>query len=88
MITTLASNKTLKINRAISTSTTVNSDCYAKVDYRYTGSAGTIAGAIGLPVTLIFGPSQSIPSTITVVMGGVGNVTFGIQGGVEFINSP
>ena len=85
----LASNTSLKVNRAISTTTTVNSNCYAQVTYQYSGSSVGITG-LCFPITRYFGAGQSIPATISVVNGTGGTptaLTYTISSGVEFINS-
>lgn len=101
--TLVSSNTTLKVNRAITGATTVNSNSYAIVDYFPTSyptksdaNSNTSPSAM-LPYTRYFGPSQSVPSTFTVIMpvfyAGSGaastvNVTYTLQSGVEFINTP
>lgn len=92
----IASNTSLKVNRAISGATTVNANCYAIVTYLFTGYSVTINAQNTPPsssITRHFGPLQSIPLTFTVnnfSFGSDGNgvCTYTLQSGVEFINSP
>jgi len=85
----------MKVNRAITGATTVNSNAYAIVDYRITGIS-IVSGSQRFTedrfITRYFGPGQSIPATIVVnnvtsTAGDVGNVTYTLQSGVEIINT-
>lgn len=94
----IASNSSLKVNRAISGATTVNANCYAVVSY--TVSQVVPPGGFNYngggpdPFTRYFGPGQSVPSSFGSVVAGNGNpeltvyAYYGISSGVEFINSP
>jgi hypothetical protein len=96
----ISSNVSLKVNRAITGATTVAANCYAEVSYNPTSitSSGSTSGQIAtsaIPITRIFGPAQSIPATFTssVFIATTGSsisldVTYTLQSGVEFINSP
>jgi len=92
----IASNISLKVNRAIGGATTVNANCYAIVTYLFTSYSIVINSQNTPPsssITRYFGPAQSIPASFTVNnfnFGSDGNgvCTFTLQSGVEFINSP
>jgi hypothetical protein len=88
------SNTTLKVNRAITGSTTVNSNCYAVITYQLSnvvnGSPGAVHPAF---FTNYYGPGQSVPAsyTLTTSKDNSNNPlqdTYTLVGGVEFINSP
>lgn len=94
-------NTSLKVNRAITGATTVNANCFARVTYEATNSGlwgGSRSGIIVTnPFTRTFGPSQSIPATISVHNyyhhGGastirVATVTYTLVSGYELINTP
>ncbi len=91
----ISSNTSLKFNRAISGSTTVNSNCFAVVNYIYSGMTavtGSNEPNVQPIITRTFGAGQNIPSTlVTAVHSGNGdefNVTWAISSGFELINSP
>lgn len=89
----IAADVGYKVNRVISSSTTVNSNCYAVVSYNYSSSTVIIGAAYNkqLLFNKYFGPGQSIPATITLVAEHNGfstNNVFSLSSGVEFINSP
>mgnify|MGYP007023483655 CR=1 FL=1 len=92
----IASNQSLKVNRAISGATTVSANCYAIVTYLFSGYTPTVNAQNTPPSTAInryFGPSQAIPSSFTANnfsfgSDGYGVCTYSLQSGVEFINSP
>ncbi len=89
----IASNTSLKVNRAITGVTTVNANCYAIVTYTPNSSAPTvnISTAPNAPITRYFGPAQSIPATFqtTAYDNSTSSIlTWGLLSGVEFINSP
>lgn len=90
----IASNVSLKVNRAISGATTVNANCYAIVSYQYSnGNSGSGPDLLFEgTVQRYFGPGQSIPSTITISWWNGGTaivpIYYIIASGVEFINSP
>ena len=92
---TYSNNTTLKVNRAISSTTTVSSNCYAVIDYILTTNTSvtnnnTIYGFI----QRYFGPGQSVPTSFTAAIQAVSGSTspttgtYTIQSGVEFINTP
>lgn len=90
----ISSNTSLKVNRAISSTTTVNANSYAEVDYYYSsdtlGTSGNNIQIVG-NIKRTFGAGQTIPSTITTtVKNGAASytITYSIASGVEFINSP
>jgi hypothetical protein len=91
----ISNNQSIKINRAISGTTTVNANCYAIITYIYSSSTA-IAGPLVTPgsyeINKYFGPGQSIPATMSFLYytdnGYNGNNIFTISSGVEFINSP
>ena len=88
---TLSTNTTIKVNRAISGTTTVNPNCYAVITYNPDG--GTINGSAAAgpaPFIVYFGPGQVVPATITTTVSGFPtlNITSSIISGVEFINTP
>ena len=83
-------NVSVKVNRAISGATTVNASCYAIVTYRTTGTSNNSYNTQQI-FNRYFGPAQSIPASFTTVNydGGVAiSVTYTLQHGVEFINTP
>lgn len=89
----ISSNTSLKVNRAITGATTVNTNCYAVVTYAPNVSAPSvnISTAPNAPITRYFGASQSIPATFTTVAydnATSSTLTWGLLSGVEFINSP
>lgn len=89
----IASNISLKVNRAISGVTTVAANCYAIVTYGPNSSAPStnISTAPNAPITRYFGPAQSIPLTFTTTAydnATASTLTWGLLSGVEFINSP
>jgi Flp pilus assembly protein TadG len=85
----IASNTSLKVNRAISGATTVNANCYAVVTYNPNSSAVNSSAAAGPGLcNVYFGPGQTIPSTITTTVSSGTDTTFSLFRGVEFINSP
>lgn len=101
--TLVSSNTTLKVNRAITGATTVNSNSYAIVDYKCTSfgtwgslNSNAIPPFISEHRTRYFGPAQSIPGTYTetivyAIATGTPTtttITFTLQSGVEFINTP
>jgi len=88
----IASNVSLKVNRAITGATTVNTNCYAVVTY-LAGSLNFLGGSGAMEsysssITRYFGPSQSIPASFNVTGATNYSVTFNLASGVEFINSP
>lgn len=88
----IAADVGYKVNRVISSSTTVNSNCYAVVSYSYSSTTVTIGAAYNKQQLFnkYFGPGQSIPSTITISYAegsDYGTNTFSLSSGVEFINS-
>lgn len=90
----ISSNTSMKVNRAISSATTVNANCYAIVDYSFTShTAGTSLSNQMIPAkyTVYVGPSQTVSSTFTMsIYNGAATytITYSLTGGVEFINSP
>lgn len=89
----IASNTSLKVNRAITGATTVALNSYAIVTYGPNSSAPSIniSTAPNAPITRYFGPSQSIPATFTTTAydnATSSTLTWGLLSGVEFINSP
>ena len=67
--------ESLKVNRAITATTTVNSNCYAIVDYLPTAtSLGTVTNGggqfsvalAGGVITRHYGPSRTVPTSFTV----------------------
>lgn len=90
----------LKVNRAITGATTVNTNSYAIVSYQGAGGSASgsgFQGAGGGPgiVTRYFGPGQSIPNTFSDVVAYYStttsviavSATFTLLGGVEFSNT-
>lgn len=90
----ISDNTTLKVNRAISSSTTVNPNCYAVVDYVYSSDdAGTGFTNQLIPhsVTRNFGSGQSVPASVSVIYkdgATTYTITYAISTGYELINSP
>ena len=91
----ISSNTSLKVNRAISATTTVSANSYAIVDYLVTGYVMTLGSnrpSVDAIAQRYFGPSQSVPATYTATIhsgaGDTATVTYTLQSGVEFINSP
>jgi hypothetical protein len=89
----IASNVSLKVNRAISGATTVNANCYAIVTYSPNSTAPSvnISTAPNAPITRYFGPGQSVPASFTTTAydnATASTLTWGVLSGVEFINSP
>jgi len=93
----IASNQSLKVNRAIGSTTTVNANAYAVINYKVTlavpnVSMGSVAAGFGGIVQMFFGAGQTIPTTFTSIVGTHSNQdiigTYTIFNGVEFINSP
>jgi len=95
----IASNVSLKVNRAISGATTVNANCYAIVEYYNSGyiQGSSINQVLFVPTihTRHFGPGQSVPSAFSIQCdpdlnnaGPVAEVRYALLSGVEFINSP
>lgn len=86
-------NVSMKINRAITATTTVTTGAYAVVDYAYqAGDSFNVGDFIPvMPVTRHFGQGQVVPATITVAVRSgsviVGSFTYGITGGYEIINT-
>ena len=92
--TTPTTPTTMKVNRAISGATTVAANGYAIIDYQYSsglGGSATVSGVQSLFITKYYGPSQSIPATVTSVVSNgaaTATVTYALSSGVEFINTP
>lgn len=91
----ISSNTSLKVNRAITSTTTVNANCFAVVNYIYSGMTaviGTNEPNVQPIITRTFGAGQSIPSTLVVAVhsgnGDEFNVTWALSSGFELINSP
>lgn len=92
-------NVAMKVNRAIGGATTVNANAYAMVTYMPQGpnwspSGGQTAAAAVPPITLHFGPGQSVPSSFSysvpqITTGNTGQqtITYVINSGVELINT-
>jgi hypothetical protein len=96
---TFSNNVTQRVNRAITTATTVNPNSYAIVTYQVTAfqsTPGVNIDDFGFipPINRYFGPGQSIPTAFSqlaivrhnpqVVM----TMTYSLQSGVEFTNTP
>lgn len=93
----ISSNQSLKVNRAISSATTVNANCYAIVNYKVTSavpaiSMGSVAAGFGGVLQMFFGPGQTVPASFASIVGTHNNSdingTYSIFNGVEFVNSP
>ena len=103
-MSTYSGNITTKVNRAISSATTVNSDAYAVVTYIATAIGQTVNNnSFGRfvappPAERYFGPGQAIPGTFSTTYwesNGPASQTFSaitvtwtLQSGFEFINTP
>jgi hypothetical protein len=91
----------LKVNRAITGATTVNSGAYAMVTYELTAAGAGPAGVDGAsvsaiaPITRYFGPGASIPATFnsgaflhsTFMSTTIVSGTWTLLSGVELINT-
>ena len=95
-MSTFNGNSTLKVNRAITGATTVASNGYAIVSYRCTSyviNTGSVAAIWQPLVERHFGPSQSIPASFTsgsatITSTNQATLTYSLESGVEFVNTP
>ncbi len=98
---TFSNNTTMKVSRAISGAITVASNGYAIATYypstTVNPSTNNTNMPMLMPITQYFGPSQSVPATITynapIQFSGASlvtytTVTYALSSGVEFINTP
>jgi len=90
----------MKVNRAITGATTVNTDAVVFATYSsgsfgglgFGDNSGGLGGMQGQVTNRVFGPGQSVPATFTTVANGANGfdaytVTWTLISGVELINT-
>lgn len=102
-MSTYSGNISLKVNRAVGAGTTVAANCYVVATYIATAIAisglnnNNERFLAPPPVSLYYGPGQSVPGTFTTSFWECASglaaftpalITWTIQSGVEFINTP
>jgi hypothetical protein len=89
-----SNNVPFRVNGAATSGGTVNSGCYVEATYAITSTTNTqILGIQDQYYTILVGPGQTIPATITtyalehVYLGTANYIVYTFQSGVEFSNA-